>query len=145
MILQAHRTGVVTSTAVVGNCADLAGTAASLRETPALGVGLSLAVLEGTPVAPPAEVSSLLTDGGALRTRAADFGVAWVKGHIRPEHVEREMDLQIARARAAGLDLDHLSTRGHVGLLPGVAAIVERLARRHKIPGLRSTVGLSLG
>jgi predicted glycoside hydrolase/deacetylase ChbG (UPF0249 family) len=140
LILQTHRTGIVTSTALVGNCPDTAGAAASLREAPALGVGLSLALLQGKPVAPPVEVSSLLTESGEFRTRAADFGVDWVKGHIRPEHVEREMELQIARARAAGLELDHLSTRGHVGLLPGVAAIVERLARRHKIPGLRTTV-----
>jgi predicted glycoside hydrolase/deacetylase ChbG (UPF0249 family) len=140
LILQAHRTGIVTSTALVGNCPDIAGAAQSLREVPGLGVGLSLSLIQGHAIAPAAEVSSLLTPTGELRSRAADFGVDWVKGHIRPEHVEREMDRQVARARDAGIDLDHLSTRGHLGLLPGVAAIVERLARHYKIAGMRSTV-----
>jgi predicted glycoside hydrolase/deacetylase ChbG (UPF0249 family) len=139
-ILRAHRDGIVTSTAVVGNCADITGVARTLGTCPDLGVGLSLALIQGTPVAPAAEVASLLTPAGTLRARAAELAVEWVRGHVRPEHVERELEAQLQRARAAGLDPDHLSTRGHVGLLPGIAEIVERLARRHGIAGLRSTV-----
>lgn len=140
LIIRTHREGIVTSTAVVGNCADVAGVAAALRDCPSLGVGLSLALIQGSPVAPSAEVASLLNAGGQLRDRAPEFGLEWARGHIRAEHVERELDAQLARARDSGLTLDHLSTRGHLGLLPGIAEIVERLARRHQIAGLRTTV-----
>lgn len=139
-IARAHRTGIVTSAAVIGNCVDMAAAAETLGACPELGTGLSLALIQGSPVAPAAEIASLLTPGGQLRPGAAELALEWVRGRIQAEHVEREFEAQLARARAAGLRPDHLSTRGHVGLLPGIAQIIERLARRHAIPGLRTTV-----
>lgn len=140
VIVRTHRTGIVTSTALVGNCLDIEAAADTLQACPSLGVGLSLALIQGAPVAPSAEVASLVTADGRLRERAPEFGLEWARGHIRSEHVERELDAQIARARDVGLALDHLATRGHLGLLPGIAQIVERLARRYQIAGLRTTV-----
>lgn len=139
-ILQAHRTGIVTSVAVIGNCADLEGAAGALDACPELGTGLSLALIEGAPVAPAAELGAVVTPTGQLRAGAAELALDWVRGRIQPAHVERELEAQVTRALAAGLRPDHLSTRGHVGLLPGIAQIIERLARRHGILGLRSTV-----
>ena len=138
-ILEAHASGVVTSTALAGNFSD-AGAPSLLAQAPRLGVGLALALVEGTPVAPPEEIATLLTPVGELRGRAGQFAFHWLKGSVLPEHVEREFEAQIARARAAGLPLDHLCTRGHLGFLPGVGQIVERVARRHSIPGIRTWV-----
>jgi len=55
-ILRAHRDGIVTSTSLLGNCADLDGARALLAEAPNLGVGVHLALVEGGPVADPARV-----------------------------------------------------------------------------------------
>ena len=139
-ILRAHRTGIVTSTSVAGNCVDIESVRAALAECPQLGVGISLAATNGHPVAPPGEVASLLTPTGQFRAGPGAFAVDWIKQAIVPPEVEREFDAQITRALAAGLAVDHLCTRGHVGFLPGIGQIVERLARRHRIAGLRTSV-----
>lgn len=139
-ILRAHDHGIVTSTSLLGNCGDLDGASASLKAAPRLGVGLSFALIGGPPVAAPRDVPSLLTVGGALRATASEFAIDWLKDAITVADVEREMEAQLGRALAAGLAIDHLSTRGHLGFLPGVGQLVERLARRHKIAGIRSSV-----
>jgi hypothetical protein len=139
-IARAHREGIVTSTSLLGNCVDFAGARAALADMPELGVGLALALVGGQPVAKPDEVPTLMTPGRALRSRAVDFAIDWWKNAVAPEHVEHELDAQIGRALAAGIPVDHLSTRAHLGFLPGVGQIIERLAKRHHIAGIRSTV-----
>jgi len=138
--LEAHRNGIVTGVSLLGNCDDLAQAVALLEEVPGLGVGLALALVGGRPTLPSGEVPSLVRPTGAFRTSAVDFAVDWWSGTIAPAEIERELEAQIARARAAGLTIDHLSTVGHVGLLPGVGMIVERLAKRFGIVGLRTAV-----
>ena len=138
--IDGHRRGSVTSVAVVGNASDLAGTVKALGEAPGLGVGLSLALTAGAPVAEVGRVPSLLGPDLRLRASGAEFALAWAKGAIAALDVERELEAQIARARDAGLELDHLSTSRNLGFLPGVGPVVERLARRFGIGGVRSSV-----
>jgi len=137
--LDAHARGIVTSTSLLGNCADLSGAVAQLRGAPALGVGLALALTDGPSLLGTA-APTLLTPGGTLRDSVVEFARDWYKGAIAAWDVEHELAAQVARARAAGLTLDHLSTVGHVGMLPGVGEIVEKLARRFGIAGIRTTV-----
>lgn len=137
--LDAHRRGVVTSTSLLGNCVDLPAAATRLQGAPALGVGLALALTDGPSLLGTA-APTLLTPAGALRDSVGEFARDWYKGAVTAWDVEHELEAQIARARDAGLSLDHLSTVGHVGLLPGVGEIVEKLARRFGIAGIRTTV-----
>src|SRR3569623_1025068 len=137
--LLAHQRGIVTSTSLLGNCADLPGALAQLRGAPELGVGLALALIDGPSVLGTA-APTLLNPGGTLRDSVVEFARDWYKGAIAAWDVEHEQEAQIARARDAGLTLDHLSTVGHAGLLPGVGEIVARLARRFGIAGIRTTV-----
>jgi predicted glycoside hydrolase/deacetylase ChbG (UPF0249 family) len=137
-ILRAHRTGIVTSASVLGNAADLAAVQAVAAEAPALGIGLTLTVVGGSPVARPQDVPSLLGPGGELRRRPVEVAIAWARDAIVPAELERELTAQIHRALDAGLTIDHLDTRGHLGFVPGIGQIVEGLARRYRIPGLRS-------
>ena len=139
-VLRAHRDGIVTSTSLLGNCADIDGARALLAEAPSLGVGVHLALVQGTPVADPASVRSLLGPDGRFRPSGADFIAAWTKRNIVAEEVEREFDAQVARVRAAGITIDHLDTHHHLGFLPVVGRSVETVARRHGIGGIRSAV-----
>jgi hypothetical protein len=140
-IISAHRDGIVTSVSLAGNAQDLAAARAACADAPRLGVGLALALVGGGgPVAPPHLVPTLLTAQGILRATPADFAVGWFKGDVLADQVEHEMEAQLGRAVKAGFSIDHLCTRGHLGFLPGVGQLVERLARRHKIAGIRSSV-----
>jgi predicted glycoside hydrolase/deacetylase ChbG (UPF0249 family) len=139
-ILRAHRDGIVTSTSLLGNCADLEAARAELAAAPELGVGVHLALVEGAPVAAPASVASLLGPDGKLWPRGQDFVAAWLKGRILAGDVERELDAQVARVRDAGITIDHLDTHHHLGFLPVVGRAVEEIARRYGIAGIRSAV-----
>jgi predicted glycoside hydrolase/deacetylase ChbG (UPF0249 family) len=139
-ILRAHRDGIVTSTSLMGNAADLPAARAMLSEAPNLGVGVHLALCGGGPVAPADSVRSLLAPDGAFWPRGQDFIAAWAKGRILPAEVERELDAQVARVRDAGIAIDHLDTHHHLGFLPVVGRAMEAVARRHDIAGLRSAV-----
>jgi predicted glycoside hydrolase/deacetylase ChbG (UPF0249 family) len=139
-ILRAHREGIVTSTSLLGNAADLPLARAMLNEAPSLGVGVHLALCGGSPVAPVDTVRSLLAPDGALWPRGQDFIAAWMKGRVVAADVERELDAQVARVRDAGIAIDHLDTHHHLGFLPVVGRAMEAVARRHGIAGLRSAV-----
>lgn len=139
-IVRAHQHGIVTSASLVGNAPAPRESLDRLRDAPNLGLGLALALTGGRPIAPASEVASLVTAGGELRADPMDLAVAWMAGRIVPAHAERELDAQIRRAQQLGVTVDHLNTRAHVGFLPGIARIVETLARRHGIAGMRTTV-----
>ena len=139
-ILRAHREGVVTSTSVLGNCADLPGVCALLAGAPELGVGVHLSLVGGRPVADVARVRSLVGPDGAFRRRAQDFFASWMKNDIDVSEIELEFDAQISRLRDAGVRADHLNTHRHLGFLPAVGRALETVARRHRIPGVRSAV-----
>jgi predicted glycoside hydrolase/deacetylase ChbG (UPF0249 family) len=136
-VLRAHHDGIVTSTSVLGNCADPAAVKALLAEAPSLGVGVHLTLVGGAPVCPPGAVRSLVGPNGEFPARASDVLFGWAKGAMRADDVERELDAQVSRLRDLGLGLDHLDTRSHLGFLPAVGRAVESVARRHGIPGIR--------
>jgi predicted glycoside hydrolase/deacetylase ChbG (UPF0249 family) len=138
-ILLAHREGIVTSTSLLGNCADLPAQAALLASAPDLGVGLHLTLVQGRPIADPGVIRSLIDENGDFPSTARETLARWLKGQLQPDQIEREFAAQVRRALDAGLKLDHLDTRHHIGFLPPVGRAVEAVARRFGIPGLRST------
>ena len=139
-VIRAHHEGIVTSASLIGNCPDIAAAWAMATTAPELGIGVSLALMGGRPVLPVEQVPTLVTKDGQMRERAAEFAVDWLKNEISPDDIEREMEAQIGRARQAGFAVDHLCTQGHLGFLPGVGQLMERLARRHQISGIRTWV-----
>jgi predicted glycoside hydrolase/deacetylase ChbG (UPF0249 family) len=136
-VLRAHREGLVTSTSVLGNCADVEEVRAALAGAPGLGVGVHLTLVDGEPVSSASAVRSLVDDQGRFPRSVSDVFVSWAKGAMRADDVEREFDAQVARLRDLGLTIDHLDTRFHIGFLPAVGRAIEAVARRHGIAGIR--------
>jgi len=139
-ILAAHQGGIVTSTSVLGNAADLDAIQIGLGQAPNLGVGVQLSLKDGAPVAKPDSVPSLLDSHGNFPSRERDVLLNWAKAAMLPAHIELEFDAQVARLRDLGLVIDHLCARGCVGAIPMVAQAMENVARRHGIAGLRTAV-----
>jgi predicted glycoside hydrolase/deacetylase ChbG (UPF0249 family) len=138
--LLAHRTGIVTSAAILGNAADPASVCAKLRDAPALGTGVLLTLVEGAPVAKAASIPSLLAPDGQLPRRARDVLLNWAKAALKQDEIEQEFEAQVVRWLDAGVRIDHLCTRDNLSALPMVAVAVENVARRHGIANMRTTV-----
>jgi predicted glycoside hydrolase/deacetylase ChbG (UPF0249 family) len=138
--LRAHREGIVTSTSVLGNCADPSAVRAELATVPDLGIGVHLTLTGGAPVARPSTIRSLLHPNEQFPAQVRDVFLSWAKAAPRGDEIEREFDAQVARLRDTGLAIDHLTTCHHVGVLPVVGRAVEAVARRHGIAGVRTAV-----
>jgi len=106
----------------------------------ALGAGLDAGVhlnnCAGRPLSSPDHVPTLLDRTGRFPSARV---VAWryLTGRLCREEVEREWSAQIERVLAAGIRPSHLDSHCHLHLYPGLFALIQRLARRHGIRGVR--------
>ena len=139
-ISRAHQEGIVTSTSIIGNGADLDALRANLAAFPTLGLGVHLTLTGGSPIARASTIPSLLGPDGRFPSDVQETFLSWAKATLRGDEVEREFDAQVARLRDAGLTIDHLDTCHHVGFLPVVGRAVEAVARRHGIAGVRTAM-----
>ncbi len=139
-IVACHRHGIVTSTTLMANGGAFEHAVALARQTPGLGVGIHLNLTEGRPVSPPAAVATLVGEGGLLARSPGRLVGGLCSGGIRPADVERELRSQIEKVLAAGVPATHVDAHKHVHLWPSVFAVVIRLAREYRIPGVRRAV-----
>jgi chitin disaccharide deacetylase len=144
-ILCAHAEGVLTSTTVMANLAS-AGPALeqARRQAPRLAVGIHLNLTEGEPLTPRDQAAPLLGADGCMRPSPADL-FRTVRGSAAAlAAAEKELEAQIVRARALGLEPSHLDSHKHVHLYPRLLAVVIGLARRHGIRAVRTTPEIGL-
>lgn len=133
-ILEAHRTGIVSSTSVFANLNFEHGQCDELRKVKMIGVGVHLNVTLGRPLAQPKLIRSLVTRNGVFK-KQSEFR----RSKINAEDCFLEFELQLLNFRAIfGRDPDHLNTHHHLHELPEVACAVAALSRKYKIPTRRS-------
>jgi len=111
-ILDAHVTGIVTSTTVMINYPDApAGIERIQADAPDLGLGLHLNLTSGPPVSAPEDIPSLVTEDGLfydLRGWTQHFE------SFEAGHIEREMEAQLNRfIQLTGHPPDHLDAHHH--------------------------------
>jgi hopanoid biosynthesis associated protein HpnK len=136
-IFDAHDHGILTSASMFASAPATADAIRRARSRPSLGVGVHLALVDGTPTLPPSRVPTLVEDDGRFRHSWKPFIVACLRGKVSLAEVERELTAQIERLRSAGVQLTHLDAHKHVHAYPPVFAIVARLAGRFGIPVVR--------
>lgn len=139
-ILKAHHEGIVTSASIMGNLANPAALARELAGAPALGLGAHLVLVGGTPVSAPRDIPHLIEGTGQLPDSPAQLALRWLRGKLPEAELETELLAQAERLRAAGMPLDHLDTYLHLGFLPPVARVVERVAAQLRIRAIRSSM-----
>ena len=117
-VVQAHTTGILTSTSllVTGPAADAA--IALARQHPQLGVGLHLCLVQGR---------------SALTGAALPDSVLKITGNF-----EAELRAQIERFLATGLRPTHLDSHMHTHMHPRVLPVVIRLAQEYRIRWVRA-------
>ena len=136
-IFDAHDHGILTSASLFASAPATSDAIRRARSRPSLGVGVHLALVDGTPTLPPGRVPTLVEDDGRFRRSWKPFIVACLRGTVSLAEVELELTAQIERLRSAGVRLTHLDAHKHVHAYPPVFAIVARLAARFGIPVVR--------
>jgi predicted glycoside hydrolase/deacetylase ChbG (UPF0249 family) len=138
-IVEAHRSGLVTSASLMPNLPSAEDALTRATICPDLGLGLHLTLTAGHPLTPPHEVPSLVDADGqffVLGTLLARVSL----GQVRADDLVRELTAQIEWALRRGLQPSHLDSHHHVHTHPRVAPIVIALAREHKIGWVRCPV-----
>ncbi len=138
-ILEAHRTGIVTSTSLLPNSAAFDEAVALARANPSLAVGVHLNLTEGRPLSNPARLGSLVTASGEFLGNPEALFFRMVAGRIPLDAVEREFHAQIDRVLAARIPPTHLDGHQHVHMWPPVFALTARLAAEYGMFGIRAS------
>jgi hopanoid biosynthesis associated protein HpnK len=136
-ILEAFRTGILTSTTLMamGDAFDDAVRIA--RENPGLGVGCHLVLVGERAVAPPQSISSLAAADGRLPGSLVELAGRLALGRVRQADIEAELRAQIGRITAAGIRPTHVDTHKHTHLYPRVMAAVAQVASEFGIGAVR--------
>jgi hopanoid biosynthesis associated protein HpnK len=139
-IIEAHRSGVVTSASLMATGDAFDDAIALSLAHPELSVGLHLTLVEGAPASPPADVPSLVGRDGRFPRSLRAFLRRWLSGRVRPEDMAREFDAQVEKVLDRGVAVDKLDSHMHLHVLPGVLPCVLGTARRHGIKAIRRPV-----
>lgn len=130
-IALAAKTGVLTSTTIMGNMPDLGEHLRLLNDAP-VGLGVHLVLSAGKPRLEPNVVPSLVDNQGCFRR---NFRQA-VK-LATPEHVKQEWQAQIEHILSLGVRPTHIDSHHHVHMAPKLIRIAIELAHYYRIPAIR--------
>lgn len=130
--------GVLRSATLMAGGTAFADAARRVRYLKNFGLGIHFTLVDGVPILPAAEISSLVDENGLFLPNYGAFFKHYAKGGVRLLEVQSELSAQLAKFAAAALPLDHVDSHQHMHVLPGIAAIVIKLCRQAKIPALRA-------
>jgi len=146
-IAELHGQGVLTSTTLMARAAATDQAVAMARQTPTLGVGCHVVLVDGEPVLSPRQEISHLADPihGRFRPALGEF-LLWLHGlgsraaslEQRMAEIEAETAAQIALLQHRGVRLTHIDTHKHTHMFPAVLRPVLRAARAAGIGAVRN-------
>jgi predicted glycoside hydrolase/deacetylase ChbG (UPF0249 family) len=143
-IVEGCEEGIITSSTLMANSRAFDDAVVRVRELkarkPQFGVGAHIVLLDGEPILPAQQVSSLLEPSGSggiaqLRPKLNDFARCALTGRLNPSELEAEADAQFRRIQAAGIDLSHFDCHKHAHMFP---AVLRPLLRAAKARGIRA-------
>jgi hopanoid biosynthesis associated protein HpnK len=135
-IVDAHGSGIVTSTSLMANGTAFDDAVACAHQHPSLDIGCHLNLVEGTPVSPPQQIPHLVRGNGKFYN-LVELGMRVATGRVPMSEVELEFAAQIEKIMAAGIRPSHLDTHQHTHLHPKVAAVMARVGQRYGIEWAR--------
>ena len=107
------------------------------RRTPALRVGLHLAVIDAGPMLPAERIPHLVDNQGWLRNDVARLGFELALSPATRREMRAEVEAQFAAFAATGLVLDHVNAHRHYHLHPFVGGLVLEIGARYGMRALR--------
>ncbi len=143
-VVDLNDAGALTSTTLMAASPRFAEAAALARRHSSLGVGCHIVLVDGSPVADPASISSLLQPSRGASTQPSfrpTLG-AFLRdlslGGIKSSHIEQEATAQILRLQQAGMAITHIDTHKHTHIFPLVLDPVLRAARNCGVDAIRN-------
>ena len=138
-ILDAARTGVLTSCSLMANGLAAEGALEGARKIPELGVGIHLNILRGAPLSDPETVPSLVDENGRFLNTAVKLATRSMLGRINTSEVYQEYKKQSRYIIQNGIVPTHFDSEKHSHLwLPEAAQAVKQLMAEFDIRKIRT-------
>lgn len=138
-ICDCYDEGVVSSVSVMATGDAFADAVERLVDRPGLGRGVHVTLTTMEPLLDPADLPTLVGDGGRFRESGFQFFLAYARGALSMDEIEREVRAQIEHVIDRVDDVDHLNGHMHVHMLPGLFSLFCDLAAEYDIPAVRVT------
>jgi chitin disaccharide deacetylase len=140
-ILEAHQATIVTSATLMAQGAEFDEAVRLAQSCPSLSVGCHVVLIGGSPVLPPQEVPSLVSDQagqGGFRDGWGGFASAALGGRLMAREIEAEATAQIRKLQSAGIAVTHVDTHQHVHIFPQVLQPVLQAAKACGVRAVRN-------
>jgi chitin disaccharide deacetylase len=141
-IAEAHREGIVSSATLMASGAAFEDAVQTARSLPGLSVGCHVVLVDGSPVAPPGGLDTLLAIRSAepqkFYSSLSAFAARATLGGFDREQLVEEITAQIRKIQAAGIAVTHLDSHKHAHIFPEILAAMLRAARICGVPAIRS-------
>jgi len=136
-VAQAHNRGILTSATLMAGAGAAEEAVEIARQTPTLGVGVHLNLLDGRPVSRPDGIGTLLNARGEFALSVSKLALTSLLSKRLRNAVETELAAQIEWVLARRIKPTHLDSHKHIHAFATIWPIVCRLARRFDIPAVR--------
>ena len=130
-ILEAHHAGSVTSTSMMVHCPGWDDGIRQSQTAPALGIGLHLNLLVGSPLT---AATSLTNRSAGTFASLGDIVRRALSFRLDAAEIEAECEAQLQALRDAGITPTHIDSHRHTHALPVIRSAVVRVAARHRLP-----------
>ena len=141
-VLELRRDNALTSTTLMATGEQFTEAVNFAGQTPALGVGCHVVLVDGTPALLPSEIPSLIDpssqNGTAFRPKLSTFVTDLLRGRISDTEIEAEATAQIKKLLQAGVHVTHLDTHKHTHMFPGVLRPLVRAALACAVKAIRN-------
>ena len=137
-IILAFKEGLLSSTSLIAGGEAAEEAIALARENPGLDMGIHLILCDEKPVLPAEDISSI-TSGRPHFPSRREILKRVVKRVIDYREVEAEWNAQIEMILNAKIPITHMDGHQFIHLFPGLLPICLKIARKHKIPFVRTS------
>jgi chitin disaccharide deacetylase len=126
--------------AIDGFASSRPGASPNLGVSPRpLSIGCHVMLVDGEPLSPPDQVSSLLAPGTQrFRQSITEIARAALTGKLHPVHIYDEASAQFDKLQSAGITISHFDTHKHTHMFPQILRPLLRAARDAGIRAVRN-------
>jgi len=137
-ILRCFQEGCLTSTSLMCGAPAFEHAVKLLKANPQLGIGAHLTLVGGVaPVLPANEVPSLVDENGLFFADYTVFIKKFYLGQVNKIEIKRELQAQLLKAVAIGVNFTHVDSHQHLHVLPGIVPIIIELCQEFNISAVR--------
>lgn len=138
-VKECYRSAAITGSSVISCGRKFPEGSGMLREAGRAEAGVHLALTGGfTPCAGKADdVNTLLGDSGTFVKDYPAFFQLYFGKKLNPDEIYLELAGQIKKVMDEGIKVTHIDSHEHIHMLPGILAVVIKLAKEFDVPYIR--------